>query len=293
MSKIAVTGASGHLGRLTLDALIASGRIAAADIIAISRDTSKLADYAARGVDLRTGDFGTPETLATAFRGADRVAIISVDTFPRGELHKAAVAAAGSAGVGRVLYTSLAIADGVTPSFGADHFETEQAIKDSGLAYTILRNNWYLENLFMSLPNAIKSGSWFTSANGGRIAYGARADYAAALAGALLDDAPGNRVHTLTGPKAYTAEEVAELANAALGTSIAVVNLGDEQLAEGMKQAGVPDPVVPVLVSMDTNVRNGGLDVVTGDVETLSGKAPVTLEDFLSTNKDALLAAAQ
>lgn len=293
MSKLLLTGAAGHLGRLTLDALLASGKRAASDIIAVTRDASKLADYAAKGVDVRAGDFDKPETLPAAFAGADRVAIISIDFGDRVRRHKAAVDAAKAAGVSRVLYTSLPRIDGVPVAFGEDHFGTETVIAESGLAYTILRNSWYAENLFLSVPNAIKSGQWFTAAGAGRIAYAPRADYAGALAGALLEDAPGNRVYTLTGAKTYSAEEVATLANTVLGTKIAVVNLSDEQLAAGMKQAGLPDFLIPILVSMDTTIRNGGLDIVTNDIETLTGKAPGALEAFLVANKDALLAAAR
>jgi NAD(P)H dehydrogenase (quinone) len=292
MPKLLLTGAAGHLGRLTLDALLAGDKVTASDIIAVTRDPSGLADYAAKGVDVRAGDFNAPETLTTAFAGADRVAIISVDFGDRLNRQKAAVAAAKAAGASRLLYTSLPRIDGVPVTFGADHFETEDAIVATGIPYTFLRNNWYAENVFLSIPNAIRSGQWFTSAGAGKATYAPRADMAAALAAAMLEDAPGNRVYTLTGTRTYSAEEVAALANKVLGTKIALVNLTDEQLTGGMKQAGLPDFLIPILVSMDTNIRNGGLDIVTNDIERLTGTAPQSLEDFLVANTDALLAAA-
>ena len=136
MTKLLLTGAAGHLGRLTLDALLAAGKTAASDIIAVTRDPAKLADYAAKGVDVRAGDFAKPETLKTAFAGADRVAIISVDAFPRLPLHKAAIDAAKAAGASRLLYTSLPRIPGVPVTFGGDHVDTEAALAESGIAYT-------------------------------------------------------------------------------------------------------------------------------------------------------------
>ena len=293
MSKLAVTGASGHLGRLTLDALLASGKTAASNIIAISRDTSRLAEYAAKGVDVRKGDFHAPETLPAAFEGADRVAIISLGSFPRLDGHKAAVSAAKAAGAGHILYTSLPRIPGVPVTFGGDHFETEDAIIESGVPYSFLRNSWYAENLFMSLPAAIRAGTMFISAGDGRTAYAPRQNYAEALAAALASDSSSSQTYTLTGTRAYTHEELAALAAEVLGQPIAVVNLSDEQLAAGMKQSGVPEPMIPVLISMQVNMRNGGLDIVTGDIEKLTGKPPMALEAFLELNKDALLAAAK
>jgi NAD(P)H dehydrogenase (quinone) len=293
MSKLLLTGAAGQLGRATLDALIASGKVAASDIVAVTRDTAKLADYAAKGVDVRAGDFDKPETLPAAFAGADRVAIISIDFGDRVRRHKAAIDAARAAGASRLLYTSLPRIDGVPVTFGDDHFGTEDVIAESGLAYTILRNNWYAENVFLHLPNAIRSGQWFTSAHSGRATYAPRASMAEALAAALLEDGDESKIYTLTGTGTYSAEDVAALANKVLGTGIAVVNISDEQLAEGMKQAGLPDFLVPILVSMDTNIRNGGLDIVTDDIKTLTGKAPGSLESFLVAHKEALLAAAR
>ncbi len=291
MTKLVVTGASGHLGRLTLDALLASGKVVPSDIIAATRNPAKLADYAQKGVDVRTADFNAQETLNAAFADAERVTIISVDLGERVRRHMAAINAAKAAGASQLLYTSLPKLDGVPVTFGDDHFATEDAIAASGLAYTILRNGWYAENLFMNLPNAIKSGQWFSSAGDGRASYAPRQNYAEALAAALLADGGENRIYTLTGTETFSTEEVVALANRILGTSIAVVNITDEQMAAGLRQAGMPDSVVPVLVSMSTNIRNGGLDVVTDDIRTLTGKAPQSLEDFLIANKEALLAA--
>lgn len=293
MTKLLLTGASGQLGRLTLDALLASGKIVPADTIAVSRDPAKLADYAAKGVDTRAGDFDKPETLTPAFQGADVVAIISVEFPDRVRKHSAAIDAAKAAGASHILYTSLAKVDGVPVTFGADHFETEDVIAKSGVAHTFMRNGWYSENLFMNLPQAIKTGQWFSSGGEGRVSYAPRQNYAEALAAAMLSAGNENRVYTLTGTETFSTADTVALVNKVLGTEIAVVPITDAQMADGLKQAGMPDFIVPVLVSMSTNTRNGGLDIVTSDIEKLTGTAPMPLEDFLKLSKDALLAAAK
>jgi NAD(P)H dehydrogenase (quinone) len=287
-----VTGASGHLGRAVVRHLLDSRNIPASRIIATSRDTSKLADLAARGVATRKADFNDPASLPAAFAGADRVLIISTDTDPgagtRLTQHQAAIAAAKAAGAKKVLYTSLPEAEASSISFAFEHLGTEKAIKESGLPYTIFRNSWYFENLFRSLPHALQTGQWFTSAGDGRVSYAARDDYAAAIAAGLASDDTGSRTVTLTGPTAYSASEVAALASEIVGKPIAVVQVSDEQLAGGLKQAGLPDPVVQLVVSIDKTTRNGHLGTVTNAVEALSGRPPKTLRAFLEANKAAL-----
>ena len=293
-AKLLVTGASGQLGQGVVKHLIIDRQIPAKDIIAVTRDPSKLGDLASQGVDVRQGDFGDSGSLAKAFAGADRVLVISTDTAPgsgeRIKQHSAAVAAAKTAGASRVLYTSLPKPDVSVISFAFEHLGSEKAVKESGLAYTIFRNSWYSENLYMSLPQALKTGQWFTSAGDGRVAYGARDDFAAAIAGGLASDEAENRIYTLTGPEAFSAPEVAELASGILGKPIAVVQLTDEQLAAGLRQHGLPDPVIDFIVSIDANTRAGYIDMVTDDIEKLSGRKLQTLQAWLKANKTALLA---
>ncbi|TCL93906.1 NAD(P)H dehydrogenase (quinone) [Rhizobium sp. PP-WC-2G-219] len=292
MSTILVTGASGQFGRLVLDALLASGKVAPADIVAASRDTGKLAAYAEKGVTLRTADFDDASTLDAAFQGIDKALIISTDALAvpgqRLTQHRNAVTAAKRAGVGRLFYTSLPNAETSAVTFAPDHLGTEEAIKASGLAYTILRNSWYMENLFLSLPSALQSGTWYTSAGDGRTSYVARADLAAATVAALLADEAGNVTLTLTGPVGYTNAEVAALASEVTGKPLAVVNLTDEQLAEGLAGAGLPGFLIPTLVSFDANTRLGHIEIVTDSVETLTGRPSTSLKAFLEANTAAL-----
>jgi NAD(P)H dehydrogenase (quinone) len=194
------------------------------------------------------------------------------------------------ASVKRLAYTSMPNPEpGNSVIFAPEHYGTEQAIKETGLPYTIFRNGWYQENLLMGLPQAIASGQWYTSAGQGRVAHAARDDIAAAIAAALASDEGDSVTYTLTGSEALTTDEIAARASKALGKPLQVVHLTDEQLAGGLKAAGVPEAYIPMLVSFDTNTRKGGIDLVTDDVKRLSGRAPAPIETFYEANRAALL----
>lgn len=291
--KLLVTGASGKLGQLVLDALLARG-VAGSDIIATTRDPSKLAAYAARGIDVRAADFDDPELTRKAFDGADRLALISTDALDdkgtRQRQQTAAVAAAKAAGVEHIVYTSLPDAENSRVIFAPDHRNTETAIKASGLTYTLLRNTWYQENMFMSLPQVLKSGQWYTSSANGKIAHVARADCAEAIAAVLASGTTENVTYTLTGAELRSTDDIAALASEVTGRPITVVHLSDEQLAGGMKAAGVPEFLIPTLISFDTATREGNLAARTGDVERLTGRQPKPFRAFFEESKDALLA---
>jgi NAD(P)H dehydrogenase (quinone) len=288
-----VTGASGQLGRLVLDALLASGKVAPADIIATTRDTAKLDAYAKKGVTVRAADFDDPASLDAAFAGAGKVLILSTDALDRPgrrlAQHKAAVAAARKAGAKHILYTSMPQPDDSRVTFAPDHLGTEEAIKATGIPYTILRDGWYAENLFMSLPHALQTGSWYTASGNGKLAHITRADTAAAIAGALLSAGDESRTYTLTGTKSHTADEIAAIVSAATGKPLNVVHVTDAQLAEGLKAAGLPEGFIPTVVSFDTNTREGKIAMVTDDAEKLSGRKPTSFEDFVAANKAAFL----
>ena len=290
---ILVTGASGQLGRLVLDNLIASGKVAPADIIATTRNIEKLSDYAAKGVSVRAADFDDPASLDAAFAGADKILIISTDELgvpgKRLAQHKVAVAAAQKAGAKHILYTSIPQPEDSLVTFAPDHLGTEEAIKATGIPHTILRDGWYAENLFMSLPHALQTGSWYTSTGQGKIAHITRADTAAAIAGAVLKAGTESNIYTLTGTKSRTAEEIAAIVSAATGKPLAVVHVTDAQLAEGLKGAGLPEAFIPTIVSFDANTREGKIASVTNDAETLSGRKPASFEDFVATSKAAFL----
>ncbi|MGT2443678.1 SDR family oxidoreductase [Ensifer adhaerens] len=286
-----VTGATGQLGKLVLDQLLASG-IAPARIIATSRDTAKLADYIARGVQARVADFDDPASLDQAFAGADRILIISTDALDqpgkRLKQHLAAVAAAKKAGAKHIVYTSMPSPETSVIPFAPDHLGTENAIKATGIPYTILRNGWYMENLFMALPHALETGQWYSSSGEGRLAHIARGDAAKAAAAALAASTSESHTYTLTGGELRSTDEIAALVAKATGKSLNVVHISDEALAGGLKSAGLPDFLIPIVVSFDANTRGGHIDMVTSDVTALTGATPVTLAAFLEASKARL-----
>jgi NAD(P)H dehydrogenase (quinone) len=288
---VLVTGAAGHLGRSVLDQLLASGA-APGSIVAATRDVAKLAGLAARGVAVRRADFDDPGSLDAAFAGVGKLLVISTDALDRPgrrlEQQLAAVAAAKRAGVRQLHYTSMPQPDDSRVSFAPDHLGTERAVEATGIPYTIFRNGWYFENLFHVLPQALRTGKWYTSAGQGRIAYAARADFGAAIAAGLRAEAQ-NRTYTLTGTVAHSAEEVAGAVKASTGRPLEVVHLSDEQLAGGLRSAGLPEAVVEVFVSFDAAAREGQLSAVTRDLETLSGRKATTLAAFIEENKAALV----
>jgi NAD(P)H dehydrogenase (quinone) len=288
---ILVTGASGKLGSRVIHHLLESQGVAPGSIIAVTRDPAKLADLTEKGVTVRAGDFSDAASLPAAFEGADKILIISgADIGQRLAQHKAAIDAAVKAGVKRLSYTSMPNPEpGNAVVFAPEHYGTEQTIKEAGLPYTIFRNGWYQENLLMNLPQAFASGRWYTSSGQGRIAHAPRDDIAAAIAAALASDEGESVTYTLTGTEALTADEIAARASKALAKPLEVVHVTDEQLAGGMKAAGVPEAYVPMLVSFDTNTRTGGIDIVTDDIRKLSGRTPAPIESFFETYGSALL----
>jgi NAD(P)H dehydrogenase (quinone) len=141
----------------------------------------------------------------------------------------------------------------------------------------------------MSLPQALKMGKWFTATGQGRVAYAARADMAKAIAQGLLRSGDERRVYTLTGSERLTTEAIARAASAATGRPIEVVQVDDAGLAHGLRAAGLPGGLVEMLVSIDANTREGKLDIVTEDLQSLMGRPATTLEAFLAANRSAFL----
>lgn len=285
-----VSGASGKLGRRVVELLLERG--VPGTLIAGTRDPAKLADLAGNAnLEIRRADFNDVPGLTAALAGVDRMLIISTDTLgTRLPQHLNAIAAAKAAGVKELIYTSMPNPEPPSAiTFAPEHYGTEVALKDSGLAYTILRMTWYTEALLGSLPNNLKSGQWYSAAGDGRQSFVTREDCARAAAGALLRPAT-NQTLTVTGPAALSTAEIAAIASEVTGKPLAVIPVSDEQLAGGAKAAGVPDFVIEhFIVPFDRNTREHKVEAVTSAVRDLWGTEPTSVRDFLLAHKAALV----
>lgn len=291
-----VTGAAGHLGQRVIAHLLDTLRIPARRIVAATRKPETLAAVAARGVAVRRADFDDPATLPAAFAGVQRLLLISTDAIDRPghrlAQHRNAIEAAAKAGVGHLIYTSMPLPAGSPLLLAPDHEGTEQALAASPMSWTLLRNCWYMENLFMSLPGALAAGQWYSAAGDGKVAYIARDDLARAAAVALAAADTGRTTWTLTGSEAFSADEVAQQVAAAVGKPLAVVHVPIEGLIQGMVAAtGWPEALAAVFASFDTNTKAGRVAAVTDDFRRLTGSAPVRFADWLAANKHALIGA--
>jgi len=285
-----VTGASGKLGREVLDLLLDEQRVPAARIVAVTCDPSKLAAFAARGVQVRAGDFEKPETLPAAFSGVQRLLIISTDAVDRPgrrvQQHRNAIAAAKAAGVRHVVYTSMMEPDEASPvPFAVDHRLTEEALAESGLQYTSLRMMWYMEGLVARAGQALATGKWVTTAGEQKTANIAHMDCARAAAAALVSSDGGKRVLDMTGGEAHSVSEIAATLTRLTGKPIEVVHVTPEQYEAGLKAAGLPPFVVPIVWGIDVNTRMGRAGKVSGDYEKLTGRKATPLNDWLDANK--------
>ncbi|WP_328469739.1 SDR family oxidoreductase [Actinoplanes sp. NBC_00393] len=277
---IAVTGATGHLGRLVVEALISRG-VAPGEIVAAVRDTAKAADLAARGVEVRLADYDKPETLAPAFAGVDRLLLISGNEVgKRVPQHTAVIEAARVAGVGFLAYTSILRADTTKVGLGPEHLATEQVIAGSGLPYALLRNGWYIENYTGQFGTALSTGAFLGSAGDGRIAAATRDDFAEAAAAVLLSGEPG--VYELGGEAFTMAELAAEVARQT-GTPVEYRDLPVAEYQAVLVGAGLPEGYAALLADTDAKIADGELDTDSDDLTRLIGRPATPLADAVAT----------
>lgn len=273
---IAVTGASGQLGRLVMEGLLA--RVPAENIVAAVRNPSKVADLAARGVVVRTADYAKPETLDAAFAGVDRLLLISSsEVGGRVPQHRNVIEAARRAGVGLVAYTSILHADATPLGLGAEHRETEALLRASGLPHVLLRNGWYTENYLASLPAALQHGAFAGSAGDGRIASAARADYAAAAVAVLTGEGHAGKVYELAGDTAYTLAELAAEVSRQTGRQIDYTNLPQAEYRAMLVTVGLPEPIADLLADSDTGAARDGLFDDSRQLSALIGRPTTPL----------------
>jgi NAD(P)H dehydrogenase (quinone) len=277
-----VTGATGHLGGLIVRHL--RDRLPAGELAVSVRDTARAAELAAAGVEVRHGDFDDPASLTTAFAGVDTLVLVSTDGADEVRLgqHTTAVRAAAGAGVGFLAYTSIVDAETSRVALAEVHRGTERAIKAAGIPYAFLRNNMYHENYLPQLPGALDRGVLATATGTGRIASASRDDYARAAAAVAADPA-GHRdaVYELTGPAAWSFDELAAAAAELTGRPLAHAAVTADELRGILTGAGLPPFVADRLAVLDTDISRGDLARVRPDLEKLTGRPGTSITEAL------------
>jgi NAD(P)H dehydrogenase (quinone) len=290
---IAITGASGQLGRLTAEALFE--RTAPSDVVLVTRTPDAIANFAERGADVRHGDFDDAASLAPAFAGVERLLLISgSDLGVRAAGHKAAIQAAAAAGVRSVAYTSIGNPSHSNPGAAAqDHRETEEALLASGLGWTFLRNGIYAEMLLPGAPAALATGKLLYNDGDGRTAYVSRADCAAAAAAVLAGEGHDRKAYDITSSDAPTRTEVAALYAELGGKPVEPVAVEDEAwIAAMVEHAGMPEPVARAYATFGIAARQGYLGAVSTTLRDLIGREPVAVREVLEARRGELAGAA-
>ncbi len=275
---IAITGASGHLGRLVVPRLRAA--LPTTDIVALARSPEKAADL---GVAVRAADYDKPDTLDAALAGADTLLLISSsDIGRRVEQHTNVIAAAKGAGVKRIVYTSLLHADTSSLSLATEHVATEAALKDSGLVHTVLRNGWYSENHTASIPAALQAGFFAGSAGDGRISAATRADFADAAVAVLAGEGHDGKVYELAGDAPYTLSELAAELSRQVGREIPYRNLPPAEYAALLREAGISDAYAEAIAQFDVDASTGALFDDGRELSRLIGRPTTPLADAVA-----------
>jgi NAD(P)H dehydrogenase (quinone) len=278
--KIIVSGASGQLGGMAVEELLASG-VEPSNLILVSRTPETLERYARMGASTRFGDFTRPESLPAAYAGGDKMLLISLNTrgnpnprvaTERAALHQIAIDAAVAAGVEHIVYTSYVDAERNTSPIAVDHRLTEAMLRASGVAWTALRDQWYADRIVGEGAEMVAAGRVLVDPNEVGAAYVTREDCAAAAAAVLTTPGHENRIYEITGPARILRRDIARIASELTGVPIEVIEATPDQLSQ------VPEPP-PSSETLSTHF------------EDLTGRPGTTARQILEANRATLLAA--
>lgn len=282
MAKIFVTGATGKLGGLVVDDLLR--RTSSDNIIAgvRSASTETAEGLRAKGIELRVADYDEPGTLTTAFKGVDRLLLVSSNAIGRRlEQHKNVIHAAKQAGIGLVAYTSILHADTSPLPPAAEHLPTEAALKEAGLPFVLLRNGWYTENYGFTIKPALKNGVYPGNAGDGRSSAASRKDYAEAAAIVLSTPGHKGKTYELAGDDAFSLGELCAAVSDLAGRTIIYRNVPEQELAEALRQFGFPDAMATALAAWDAAIAKGGLEDHSHQLSQLIGRPTTPFRDTI------------
>jgi NAD(P)H dehydrogenase (quinone) len=278
MTTYAVTGATGGLGRRAVRELLDRG-VPASDVVAVVRRPDAAADLAARGVQVRLGDYSRPDTLPAALAGVDRLLLVSgSEPGQRVAQHESVIDAAVAGGVQRIVYTSIAHADTSTNPLAPEHRETEEVLRGSGVPATVLRNSWYAEGYTSRIDEYLATGEIVGAAGDGRVSVAPRDDFAVAAAAALLADEEGTVVRELGGP-GVTLADLAAAVTEVTGTTVRYRDLPAEELVATLQGVGLDAVTAGFVAGIDTSIARGELDTGDADLAALLGRPVTPLAD--------------
>ncbi|CAH5462863.1 SDR family oxidoreductase [Enterobacter cloacae] len=279
---IAITGATGQLGRLVIEQLLKT--VPANQIVAIVRNPAKAEALSQQGIVVRQGDYTDQAALTTALKGVKKLLLISSsEVGQRATQHQNVINAAKVAGVTFIAYTSLLHADNSPLGLHVEHVATEKALAASGIPYALLRNGWYTENYLASAPPALEHGVFIGAAGEGKIASATRADYAAAAAKVVSEEGHAGKVYELAGDSAWTLSELADELSKQSGKPVVYQNMSEADFAAALKSVGLPAGLADMLADSDVGASKGGLFDDSHTLSKLIGRATTSLAESVKT----------
>jgi NAD(P)H dehydrogenase (quinone) len=287
--SIVVSGASGGLAGEAIQALLRRG-VTFDKLVLVTRTPEKLSAYASNGAQVRLGDFSKPETLDAAFKGGAQLLLISTNgADDRVAQHTAAIGAARRAGIRRIVYTSFINATLDNPAAVArDHRLTEEALTRSGVAYTILRNQLYMDGLVTEAAQALKTGDLYSNGGRGKWAPVARRDCADVAATVLTTSGHERRIYDITGPDLINRQDFAKLVTEVTGQRVRVIDVDDATFIQRAIQGGMPETAARASASLGVAIRANALNIRAEALQILLGRKPMSVRELLTENKARL-----
>ena len=282
---ILITGATGHLGKATIDFLLIKG-MTASSISAFVRDEAKAAELKSKGVDFKLGDYDDYSSMVGAFKGVDKLLLVSAsDLMKRSKQQEDAVKAAVEAGVKHILYTSFDRKNETETSpiamVAKAHLETEKNIIASGIPYTIFRNNLYMDGLPMFMGEKVMETGLFFPAGETKSAFAMRKDMAEATANVLISEGHENKVYALDNSENFSFSQIAAILSQVSGKNVPYINPDKETYVEALTKAGVPMEYIKIFAGFAEAIKQGEFMSESKDLEILLGRKPMTIDEFL------------